>query len=191
MNYFEPATPQNAARPEFPSAPRPGGAYDGAWTPDDLDRPLYGATFGQAIKRFFRNYRRFSGRASRSEYWWTQLFFLAVEAVAFIPIVISTIILAPSDGAVDASTAAVSGAFALYLAGGLLLVAFFVACAIPYLAIHWRRLHDANLSGALFLLTLIPYVSIVVVIFTLQSPKPAGRRFDRIRLIAPDSRLPR
>jgi hypothetical protein len=36
--------------------------------PSPMSLPLYGATFGQALSRFFRSYARFSGRASRSEY---------------------------------------------------------------------------------------------------------------------------
>lgn len=35
-----------------------------------LSAPLYGASFPQAVSRFFRKYATFSGRASRSEYWW-------------------------------------------------------------------------------------------------------------------------
>ena len=61
----------------------------GATDPRDLTLPLYGATFGQAVARFFRSYARFSGRASRSEYWWVQLavvtvaiFCVAIVAVA-------------------------------------------------------------------------------------------------------------
>ena len=38
--------------------------------PAPLDLPQYGATFGQAIARFWGKYTTFSGRASRSEYWW-------------------------------------------------------------------------------------------------------------------------
>ena len=39
-----------------------------------LSRPLYGANFGQAVGRFFRKYATFTGRASRSEFWWVRLF---------------------------------------------------------------------------------------------------------------------
>ena len=35
--------------------------------------PLYGASFGEAVARFFMKYATFSGRASRSEYWWWAL----------------------------------------------------------------------------------------------------------------------
>ena len=38
-----------------------------------LSQPLYGASIGQAITRFFKKYATFSGRASRSEYWWVYL----------------------------------------------------------------------------------------------------------------------
>lgn len=38
-----------------------------------LDQPLYGATIGQAFVRFWKKYVVFSGRASRSEFWWAVL----------------------------------------------------------------------------------------------------------------------
>lgn len=38
-----------------------------------LDPPLYGASWGDAIVRFFANYSVFRGRASPSEYWWWTL----------------------------------------------------------------------------------------------------------------------
>ncbi|OJX65003.1 MAG: hypothetical protein BGO95_01495 [Micrococcales bacterium 73-13] len=41
-----------------------------------LDQPLYGATFGQAVSRFWSKYATFDGRASRSEYWFAFLFFM-------------------------------------------------------------------------------------------------------------------
>lgn len=65
----------------------------GATDPRDLTLPLYGATFGQAVTRFFRSYARFSGRASRSEYWWVQL---AVAAVAIFCVAIVAVAGDPS-----------------------------------------------------------------------------------------------
>ena len=58
-----------------------GGAPRGAASPDDLSLPLYGATFGQAVKRFFKNYVKFSGRASRSEFWFAYLFTILVGII--------------------------------------------------------------------------------------------------------------
>ncbi|UAJ81789.1 DUF805 domain-containing protein (plasmid) [Leifsonia sp. ZF2019] len=51
---------------------------------------------------------------------------------------------------------------------------------MPTLAISWRRLHDANLPGPLFLTSLIPYAGTpIVMILNLLPPKTEGRRFDR------------
>lgn len=46
-----------------------------------LDQPLYGATFGEAIGRFWSKYASFDGRASQSEYWWAFLFFVLLSWV--------------------------------------------------------------------------------------------------------------
>lgn len=48
--------------------------------------PAYNVSFGEAFKRFWKNYANFSGRATRSEYWWWFLAnFLITSAVALIP----------------------------------------------------------------------------------------------------------
>ena len=39
-----------------------------------LDHPWYGIGFVDAIKRGFKKYAKFEGRASRGEYWWWVLF---------------------------------------------------------------------------------------------------------------------
>ena len=43
--------------------------------------PLYGATLPQPVQRFFKKYATFSGRASRSEYWWWVLVSAGVSIV--------------------------------------------------------------------------------------------------------------
>ena len=48
--------------------------------------PDYNVSFGEAFKRFWKNYANFSGRATRSEYWWWFLAnFLITSAAALIP----------------------------------------------------------------------------------------------------------
>ncbi|MCM5554007.1 DUF805 domain-containing protein [Pleomorphomonas sp. NRK KF1] len=50
----------------------------------EVGRPM---GFGQAIGAFFSNYFNFSGRASRSEFWWAILFLFIVNTiVSFIPL---------------------------------------------------------------------------------------------------------
>lgn len=117
-----------------------------------LDKPLRGASFGQAISRFFKNYATFSGRASRSEYWWMVLFNLIIIAVC--------------------------AALAFAVVGIVLLAIWLIAIFIPSLAITWRRLHDANHSGALSFLFLVPFGDLIIFIFTLMDSNPAGARFD-------------
>ena len=48
--------------------------------------PAYNVSFGEAFKRFWKNYANFSGRATRSEYWWWFLAnFLITSVAALIP----------------------------------------------------------------------------------------------------------
>ncbi|MFN6542446.1 DUF805 domain-containing protein [Mycolicibacterium nivoides] len=134
----------------------------GANDPRDLTLPLYGATFGHAVSRFFRSYARFSGRASRSEYWWVQLaiaivaiFCVAIVAVAGEPSALGRLSLAP-------------------------VVVFVLVCAVPNWALLVRRLHDADLSGWMSLLFLLPYIgSVFPIIFGVLPAKALGERFDR------------
>jgi len=168
----------------------------GATSADDLSLPLYGASFGQAIKRFFKQYATFSGRASRSEYWWVALFTFLVELIPMVLIWVGVGIgLAyqashtSDNGSVDEygygyqstpSAMEAPGAGALLIIGGILMVIVTLALIVPQLAITWRRLHDANLAGPFFFLGLIPSVgAIIVFIFTLLPPKAEGQRFDR------------
>lgn len=138
--------------------------------------PLYGASFGTAIKRFFAKYSDFTGRASRSEFWWVYLFFVIVNAAISL---IGTIF-----GGVGAT---VDESGSLVFGGGfwvstILSLIWLVATIVPWLALVWRRLHDANLAGPFYFLVLIPLAGpIIVFIFTLLPSKPEGARFDRPR----------
>ncbi len=54
-------------------------------SPPALDMPHYGIGFIDAIKRGFKKYATFSGRAGRSEYWWWALFTFIVSVVLLVP----------------------------------------------------------------------------------------------------------
>ncbi|GAB2565745.1 DUF805 domain-containing protein [Leucobacter ruminantium] len=196
-SYGAPQYQQRYGAPQFASAygvePGPGGPYDGAVNPDDMTRPLYGASFGQAIRRFFKGYAKFSGRASRSEYWWVALFSFLVSLIPSILLVIGFVAVMSSSAYsysydYDYSPGASAGAIALLVIGGGLYVLVWLGMLLPTFAIGWRRLHDANFAGPLYLLVLgsmIPFLnyigwigSIVVLIFTLMPSKAEGRRFD-------------
>ncbi|TCD54143.1 DUF805 domain-containing protein [Alloscardovia theropitheci] len=89
-----------------------------------IDQPFYGANPIQAIARFFRKYAVFSGRASRSEFWWA---YLITSIVNFLLIGLEYLVPHP----------------ALQIASGI----FSYAVLVPTLSVACRRLHDVNKSG--------------------------------------------
>lgn len=140
----------------------PGGA-------PTLDQPAYGIGFVDAVKRGFVKYARFDGRASRGEYWWWTL---GVSLV----FVVLTILVALLAAATSSSTGEPSA-----LVGVLVIVLVLAALAVvvPSIAISVRRLHDADYSGWLYLLTLTSIGSLVLIVFFVLPAKPSGARFDR------------
>ena len=100
--------------------------------------------FKQAVETCLRKkYGEFSGRASRSEFWWFSLFCVIVFAVIFILYFLVQ------------SSSILSG-----ICGLLILVAVF-GLLVPGLAVSVRRLHDTGKSGWLILIGMIPIVSII------------------------------
>lgn len=138
-----------------------------------LNQPLYGASFGQAVQRFFKKYATFSGRASRSEYWWVELFVFLVNLVLSILL---------SLGMKD-----FGGEYEVNGFGWFMIVVaslWGLALIVPHLALTMRRLHDANFSGWFILLGLIPGGAFVIFIFTLIPSNPAGVRYDEPQSMA-------
>ena len=98
--------------------------------------------FSQSISHCFSNYANFTGRASRSEFWWFNLFVLALEFVGNVW---------------DASLGDSSG-------WGIIYVLVILGTTIPVLAVGARRLHDLNKSGWLQLLaiTIIGLIPLII-----------------------------
>ncbi len=139
-----------------------------------LTQPYYGASLPVAFVRYWRNYVNFSGRASRSEYWWIMLVNLIVVAIFFILGSLAGGIYGPpnTEGAVTFGPG-----YGLYV--GLSWI-WGLANLLPGLGLTWRRLHDSNRSGAFYFIALIPFVGpFILLAFLLSGPKPAGARFDR------------
>src|SRR5688572_6282615 len=102
--------------------------------------------FGQAIQSGFRNYVNFSGRASRSEYWFWTLFAVLVSIGLLIV-----------DFLIAEQFVAAYGIGPLGLIVGL-------ALFLPSLAVAVRRLHDRDQSGWWILIYLIPLVGPIIII---------------------------
>lgn len=135
-----------------------------------LQLPAYGIGLGGAVKRAFRKYATFTGRASLSEYWWFVLFGYLVS------IAMLCFFMAVSVSTMDPVTEDPSGlAIIVFLLWGGVSAAMF----LPTLAVTSRRLHDANFSGGMLFLSLVPGVGhLVLTILCLFPSTPAGARFD-------------
>ncbi len=161
------------AGPGYPGQQQPGSygyPQQGYGYPHAAARngsqPGVPAGFGEAIKRMYAQYAQFSGRASRSEYWWVALYFGAVY------LVLSVLM------AADTNSFGETGALGSLMA--VLLGLFTLGHLVPSIAIGVRRLHDVNMSGWFMLLGLIPYAGgLVLLVFAVLPSRPEGARFDR------------
>lgn len=110
-------------------------------------------TFVEAITTCFSKYIDFSGRATRSEYWWFILFIFITMFVA---------------GMIVQQNMSLNW---IILALDLL---FF----LPSLAVAVRRLHDIDRSGWFILIGLIPIIGLLILIYWYVQPStPGSNRF--------------
>jgi uncharacterized membrane protein YhaH (DUF805 family) len=100
-------------------------------------------SFTESISTCFAKYATFSGRATRSEYWWFYLFTTLLTWAAMI---------------VDSVTSGGSSAYILVS----------LALAIPALSSAVRRLHDSKRSGW-WLLLVFTIIGVIPVIIWLAS----------------------
>ena len=109
-----------------------------------------------AYKNFFKGYVDFSGRSTRSEYWWIYLtnFILAV----FLYMIIYSIVVSNPN-----SIEAIETVNSLTYFGIFWLVIFF----LPGLALTIRRLRDAGFHWALIFITFIPWVGSIALLVLL------------------------
>jgi uncharacterized membrane protein YhaH (DUF805 family) len=151
--------------------PQPSGAMQSALLPP-LELPHYGIGFVDAVKRAFKKYATFTGRASRSEYWWWTLFtFITYLVLGLLTYVVG--IATSRDGG------RTPGLLAVPLI--ILFAVFALGIIVPTLALTVRRLHDAGYSGLLALLFLVPYVGgLIIMIFALMPSSPAGAKYDPV-----------
>ncbi|MEC7708850.1 MAG: DUF805 domain-containing protein [Candidatus Thermoplasmatota archaeon] len=113
-------------------------------------RPQQMMGFMDALTTVFRNkYATFSGRASRSEYWWGYLGYVVVAMVVQIVAIVGAIALSGVS----------EGLAALML---VVPIVFGLALFIPTLAVTVRRFHDTGKSGWLVLVLLIPCIGTIL-----------------------------
>ena len=112
-------------------------------------RPQQMMGFMDALTTVFRNkYATFSGRASRSEYWWSYLGYFVIATVLQIFAIIGGIRL------IDAGE--------LALLPSLIALVGIVAMIIPTIAVSVRRMHDTGKSGWMLLILIIPCIGFIL-----------------------------
>ncbi len=109
-------------------------------------------TFTDAIKTCFNKYATFSGRATRSEYWWFFLFYI----IAYIALIALTV---------------VSESLAL------LALVFSLGMLIPSIAVGARRLHDTDKSAWWLLLGIVPLIGLLLIYFLAIPGTQGDNRF--------------
>ena len=100
--------------------------------------------FGKSIKICFSRYAVFSGRASRSEFWWFSLFLFIGGIVTAIIDVMILGYSAENYGPIN--------------------IIFSIVTFLPGIAVGARRLHDINRSGwwQLIILTVIGIILLII-----------------------------
>ena len=104
-------------------------------------------TFGESVSTCIKKYFVFKGRASRSEYWWFQLI---VSPSYFISTVFENDI--------------------AYIFLGITLFTL-----IPAISAGVRRLHDTNRSGFFLLISFIPFIGGLILLFFLIPEGTKGK----------------
>ena len=123
-----------------------------------------------ATMLWLKNWRNFSGRASRSEYWWVIVGQTVVQVLWWVLVV----------GVVQLSDLTPDGYGASNVFLGLMAATCVAALVttIPNLSLSIRRLHDTNHSGWYYLVQFLPFGSNLVLWALAKGSDPAGYRFD-------------
>ena len=107
-------------------------------------------TFIASVKSVFLNYKDFSGRSRRAEFW-NFILFMIIACIALT--VVNSMLFGPTLTQEFKITIDEAGkqvphsSYSKNYTGGWLTNIFSLICLIPWLAVTWRRLHDTNRAG--------------------------------------------
>ncbi|WP_221088058.1 DUF805 domain-containing protein [Deinococcus aquaedulcis] len=124
------------------------------------------------IKVIKNNYANFQGRARRREFWMFTLIntiIMVLLALPWYPAYISSV--SQGETGLPFGAGGVAGIFSL------LYMVYSLAVLLPNLAVSVRRLHDTGKSGWWYLLNLIPFGSIVVLVFMVLDSQPGSNKW--------------
>ena len=120
-----------------------------------------------AYKNFFKNYAEFTGRSTRSDYWWVWLgnFILSIPfwVIYIYTVYLSAVMDSVSDSASEA-------AFMIFGLVAIIYVVFYLAILVPTIALTVRRLRDAGFHWAFIFLRFAPMVGGIALLILLAMP---------------------
>ncbi len=120
-----------------------------------------------AAKSLLHRYTKFSGRASRSEYWYFVLFnFIVVTSISVLMTITSML------GAWCGLGAAIPA-----IIFNLILTAYNLFILVPGVALCVRRLQDTGLNWKALLLVLIPFVGGLILIYLMVKPSGPANQY--------------
>ena len=117
--------------------------------------------FSEAVKTCLNKYTTFTGRASRSEYWWFAFFYFLV----FMLLAIITVVFVRDETSYFIVTA--------------LSVCTTLALILPGIAVGVRRLHDVGKSGWWMLVSFIPYIGSFILLYFMCKESAADNEFGK------------
>jgi uncharacterized membrane protein YhaH (DUF805 family) len=131
-----------------------------------LDWPHYGIGFIPAVKRALQKYATFTGRASRSEFWWWALANGIVITVLYGLIIALAVAGQTADGQPGRAL----------IAPTILMVVWALAVLLPTIGVTIRRLHDAGYSGWFYLFSIFG-LGIVTLVLCAMETSPAAAKY--------------
>jgi len=105
--------------------------------------------FVESIQTCYKKFFDFSGRASKSEYWWFQLYNAIIYVLTFV-----------FQGDLT-----------------LLFSILIIVNIIPIWAAAVRRVHDSDKSGWMVLISVIPLIGLYVIVLLIQDGSKGKNRF--------------
>lgn len=129
-----------------------------------------------AVTICMRKYVTFSGRATRSEFWY---FFLFLGLVHVVLIIFNSVLYGPEITAryrLDEQGQPTGQPILTYrYSGGVFGNVFFFATLLPWLAVGWRRMHDSGRAGYLPWLVVFAAAGAIAGLIAIVQPEgPAG-----------------
>ena len=129
----------------------------------EYGRPMSAMPFMGALKTCFKDkYFDFSGRASRSEFWWGYLGIILFQMS--IGVVFSIALLIAMSAGLEEEV--------FWICWCCVGVPICIGIVIPYLAASVRRLHDVGYSGWWMLINFVPFGGIILLVWFCTDGEP-------------------